>query len=84
MFFIADIQNAYLQVPCSGKYYVTCGIDWGPELLGRKTKIVMDLYFLKSSDADFRNHLRVCMKHLGSESCLGRLKLYHGSYSCLS
>ena len=29
------------------------------------------LYGLKSSGADFRNHLRYCMEHLGFLSCLG-------------
>jgi len=33
--FAADIQNAYLQAPCSEKYYLTCGIEWGPGLVGR-------------------------------------------------
>ena len=69
--FAADIQNAYLQAPCSEKYYITCGIEWGPDLVGRQAKIVRALYGLKSSGADFRNHLRDCMEHLGFLSCLG-------------
>ena len=69
--FAADIQNAYLQAPCSEKYYITCGIEWRPDLVGRQAKIVRALYVLKSSGADFRNHLRDYMGHLGFKSCLG-------------
>ena len=68
--FYADVQNAYLHPPCSEKYYNTCGIEWGPDFLGRQAKIVRALYGLKSSGADFRNHIRDCMEHFGFKSCL--------------
>ena len=43
-----DIQNAYLLAPCSEKDYLTCGVEWGTELVERKALIVRVLYGLKS------------------------------------
>ena len=65
-----DIQNAYLQAPCSEKYYTVMGKEFGSEFEGKKSLITRAAYGLKSAGADFRNHLRDCMKHLGYTSCL--------------
>ena len=51
--FGADIQNAYLEAPYLEQYYITCGIEWGPDLLSRQSKIVRALYGLKFSGTDF-------------------------------
>ena len=66
----ADIRNAYLQAPSSELYYTICGPEFGQEYIGRKALIVRALYGTKTAGADFRNHLRSCMVHLGYESCL--------------
>lgn len=67
--YAADVQNAYLQAPCSEKYFTVMGPEFGSEYAGRKAIIVRAAYGLKSAGADFRNHLRDCMDHLGYESC---------------
>ena len=66
----ADIQNAYLQAPCTEKYYIICGPEFGPENEGKKALVVRALYGLPGAGRDFRNHLRDCMRHLGYDSCL--------------
>ena len=66
---VGDVQNAYLQAPCSEKYYTVLGPEFGSEYKGRKALIVRAAYGLKNAGADFRNHLRDCMKHLGYISC---------------
>ena len=63
----ADIGNAYLQAPTSGKYYTKLGPEFGPDYEGRIAYIVRAAYGLKEAGADFRNHLRDCMCHLGYE-----------------
>ena len=65
----ADILNAYLTAPTSEKFYVTCGPEFGPELVGRKAIVTRALYGTKSAGRDFRNHLRDCMEHLGYFPC---------------
>ena len=66
----ADIQNAYLQAPCTEKYYIICGPEFGPDNVGKKALVVRALYGLPGAGRDFRNHLRDCMRHLHYESCL--------------
>lgn len=63
----ADISNAYLQAPCSGKYYTRFGPEFG-DWQGRKAYVVRATYGLKEAGADFRNHLRDCMNHLSYKS----------------
>jgi hypothetical protein len=65
----ADIRNAYLQAPSSAKDYVICGPEFGLENVGRVALIHRALYGGKSAGADFRNHLRSCMRHLDFSSC---------------
>ena len=31
----ADLQNAFLQAPCSEKYYTVCGPEFGSEFIGK-------------------------------------------------
>lgn len=64
----ADIMNAYLTAPTSQKLWTKCGPEFGSKA-GRKAIITRALYGNKSSGADFRNHLRKCMKMMKYESC---------------
>ena len=66
---VADVQNSFLQSPCSKKHYTVCGPEFGSEFIGKLDIIVRADYGLKSAGDDFRNHLRDCMEHLGYESC---------------
>ena len=63
------LQNAFLQDPCSEKYYTVCGPEFGSEFIDKLDIIVRAAYGLKSAGADFRNHLRNCMENLGYELC---------------
>ena len=65
----ADVQNAFLQAPCSGKYFTVCGPEFDSEFIGKLALNIRAAYGLKSTGADFRNHLRNCMEHLGYEYC---------------
>jgi hypothetical protein len=65
----ADIQNAYLNSPCEEKDWTTLGPEFGPELEGKRAKIVRSLYGLKSAGAAYRYHLATCMEHLGFTTC---------------
>ena len=65
----ADVQNVFLQAPFSKKYYTVYGQELGSEFIGKLAIIVRADYGLKSAGADFWNHLRDCMEHLGYESC---------------
>ena len=64
----ADVQNTFLQAPCSKKYYTVCGPEFGSEFIGKLAIIVRAAYGLKSAGSGFWNHLRDCMEHLGYES----------------
>jgi hypothetical protein len=66
----ADIHNAYLQAPSSQKDYVICGPEFGLENVGKRALIRQALYGGKTAGADFRNHLRECMRHLNFTSSL--------------
>ena len=66
----ADIKNAYLQAPNSEKHYIVCGPEFGTENVGKIAIVVRALYGGKAAGANFRNHLRDCMEHLGYQSCL--------------
>ena len=66
----ADIKNAYLSSPCEEKIWTVLGPEFGPELSGKRAKIVRSLYGLRSAGAAYRHHLATCMQHLGYKSCL--------------
>ena len=65
----ADIRNVYLQAPSSQKDYVICGPEFGLENVGKVALIHRALYGGKSAGKDFRNYLRLCMRHLDFVSC---------------
>ena len=58
---VADVKNAYLQAPCSEKYYTRLGPEFGAEFQGRIAIIVRAAYGLNCAGADYRNHMRDCM-----------------------
>ena len=53
----AEIQNAYLQLPSSEKYFIVCGADFGLENVGKVALITRALYGGKVSGRDFWHHL---------------------------
>ena len=53
----ADIQNAYLQVPSSEKYFIVCGADFGLENVGKVAIITRALYGGNVSGRNFWHHL---------------------------
>jgi hypothetical protein len=65
----ANIQNAYLQAPILQKDYIICGPEFSLENVAKTALIWRALYGGKSAGRDFRNHLRVCMRHLDFKSC---------------
>ena len=65
----ADIQNAYLQAPTSGKHYIIYGEKFGLENVGKRTIIARALYGGKSSGAYYWRHIRKTMEALDFLSC---------------
>ena len=66
----ADIANAYLNAPCREKIYITCGIEFGDNNCGKKTKIVKALYGLFSSGASWRSLISETLQvNLGFMPC---------------
>ena len=61
----ADIKNAYLQAPNSERHYTICRPEFGTENVGKVAIVVSALYDGKVAGANFHNHLRDCMGHLG-------------------
>lgn len=59
-----DIQNAFLNAPCSKKVYIIAGPEWGP-LQNRIVVIEKTLYGLKSSGAAWRQHLADHLTSMG-------------------
>ena len=43
---ISDIQNAYLTAPCSKKIWTKLSSEFGPDLSGKKSLVVVYLYGL--------------------------------------
>ena len=53
-----DVDNAYLNAPCTKKVHVTCGPElFGTENAGKTAVVVRALYGLKSEGASWRPHL---------------------------
>ena len=67
---VADIMNTYLQAPNSEKHYTIYGPEFETENIGKVATVVRALYGGKVAGANFQNHLRDCMEHLGFESRL--------------
>ena len=67
--FAADIQNAYLTVPCGEKIIFTCGPEIVSEHTGKTAVLVRTLYGLQSSGSVFRNRLNSYMEALNYLPC---------------
>jgi hypothetical protein len=66
----ADIGNAYLNAPCQEKIFIKCGLEFGPEMVGRKARVVRALYGLKSSGYAWRSFCaEVLNNDLGFKAC---------------
>ena len=72
----SDIQNAYLTAPCTEKFWLRCGPEFGVNS-GKRALVVRALYVLKSSRSTFRNHLADSMRTMGYESCLADQDLWY-------
>ena len=57
-----DVQNAYLNAPTKERTYITAGLEFGPENVGRPALIVRALYGLKSSAARWRDHIAATLR----------------------
>ena len=53
----ADVQNAYLNAPTKEKLYTIAGLEFGHENKGRPAIIVRALYGLRSSGAQWCDHM---------------------------
>jgi hypothetical protein len=53
----ADVQNAYLNAPTKEKLYTIAGLEFGPENKGCPAIIVCALYGLRSSSAQWHDHM---------------------------
>jgi hypothetical protein len=67
--FAADTRNACLQALSSQIDCILCGPEFGIENVGKVALIRRALYGGKSTEKDFRNHLRSCMRHIDCASC---------------
>ena len=67
----ADILNSYLHAPSSYKHFIICQLEFGLKNQGKLAIIVRAIYGRKFTCRDFWNRLRICINHLGFESCLG-------------
>ena len=57
----ADAQGAYLNAKCKEKITTICGPEFGDELCGRRAKIILALYGLRSSGSAWRSELAAFM-----------------------
>ena len=64
------IQNSYLQVPTTEKYYGVCSQEFGLENSGKVVIIRRAVCDRKVDSMEFRNNLRSCMEHIGFTPCL--------------
>ena len=64
----ANICNAYLQAPSSGKHFIICGPEFGIENEGRIALIHCALYKCKVAGRNFWYHLCDCMGQFGFTS----------------
>jgi hypothetical protein len=67
----ADVQGAYLNAPTKEKVYTTAGLEFGADKVGRPVLIVRTLYGLKSSGAQWQDHMAATLKEANFVSCKG-------------
>ncbi len=73
----SDVQNAYLRVPSSEKYFIVCGPEFGLENVGKVALIKRVLYGGKVTGRDFWHHLRSCIKTIRFKSCKADPDIWH-------
>ena len=76
-----DIRNTYLQSPSSKKDFIICGLEFGLEHQVKLAMIVQTLYRGKFVGRNFWHHLKICMNHLGFESCLDYSNVWMRDYT---
>ena len=64
-----DIQNAYLNANTKERNYFICGLEFGPQNEGKPVLIVKALYGLRSSGAQWREHMANTLRLGGFKSC---------------
>ena len=60
----ADVQNAYLNAPTKEWVYTTAGLEFGYKNVGKKVLIVRALYGLRSSGAQWRDHMASTLRDM--------------------
>ena len=64
-----DIQNAYLNAGTKEKNWFVAGLEFGPQNVGKPVLIVKALYGLRSSGAQWREHMANTLRTAGFKSC---------------
>ena len=64
-------RGAYLNAPMKEKVYTTAGLEFGMTKVGRPVLIVRALYGLKSSGAQWRDHMAATLREGGFVSYKG-------------
>jgi Reverse transcriptase (RNA-dependent DNA polymerase) len=64
-----DVQNAYLNATTKEKNWFVAGREHGPDHVGKSVLIVRALYGLRSSGAQWREHLATTLRTAGFTSC---------------
>ncbi|KAL7568472.1 hypothetical protein ACA910_012183 [Epithemia clementina (nom. ined.)] len=67
---MGDVQNAYLNAPTKEKTYTIAGLEFGTNKVGLPALITRALYGLKSSAAQWRDHISATIRDMGFKSCL--------------
>ena len=73
--YAADIQNAFLESPCSEKFFTKLGQEFGSDA-GKLAIVVRALYGLKSAAASFGKFLAENLKNLGWRPTRGDPNVY--------
>jgi Reverse transcriptase (RNA-dependent DNA polymerase) len=64
-----DIQNAYLNAGTKERNWFVAGLEFGPQHVGKPVLIVKALYGLRSSGAQWREHMATTLRTAGFVSC---------------
>jgi hypothetical protein len=67
----ADVQGAYLNAPTKEKVNTTAGFEFGADKVGRPVLIVRALCGLKSSGAQWQDHMAATLREANFVSCKG-------------
>jgi len=64
-----DVQNAYLNAGTKEKNWFVAGAEMGSQNVGKSVLIVKALYGLRSSGAQWREHMATTLRNAGFSSC---------------